>query len=209
MCRQKYVLPAALIPTNQVKIINFNFERMFFMTEIVILSGSPNRSSRSDRVLGYIGELLKAKNFSVSHLSVTDIPPEVLFHADFNHPSIKGATEQIRNAKGLIVGSPVYKASYTGVLKAFIDLLPMDVLESKPVLPLMTGGSSAHLLALEYALKPLLANLKGHPLKGIYLVDSEIDKELDIPILDTDALQRIDKQTGYFAELITRQQVTL
>ncbi len=175
------------------------------MTEIVIISGSPNAASRSDSVLGYIGGLLEDKGFSVTRLGVRDIPAEVLFTADFSHPSVADAADRIRGAKGIIVGSPVYKASYSGVLKAFIDLLPQDVLESTPVLPLMTGGSPGHLLALDYALKPLLSTLKGHALKGIYLTDDVIDKNLDIPVLDGDCLSRLEKQTAYFAELVRRQ----
>src|SRR5690606_10934597 len=104
-------------------------ERMITMSEIVIISGSPNAASRSDRVLGYIGGLLEDKGFTVTHLSVRDIPAEALFTADFSHPSVTDAAAGIRDAKGVIVGSPVYKASYSGVLKAFIDLLPQDVLE--------------------------------------------------------------------------------
>ncbi|MCM3087803.1 FMN reductase [Bhargavaea ginsengi] len=175
------------------------------MTEIVIISGSPSAASRSDRVLGYIGGLLEDKGFIVTHLSVRDIPAEALFTADFSHPSVTGAAASIREAQGVVVGSPVYKAAYSGVLKAFIDLLPQDVLESTPVLPLMTGGSPGHLLALDYALKPLLSTLKGHALKGIYLTDDVIDKNLDIPVLDGDCLSRLEKQTAYFAELIRRQ----
>lgn len=175
------------------------------MSEIVIISGSPNAASRSESVLGYIGGLLEDKHFTVSHLSVRDIPAEVLFSADFSHPSVKDAASRIRDAKGIVIGSPVYKASYSGVLKAFIDLLPQDVLEATPVLPLMTGGSPGHLLALDYALKPLLSTLKGHALKGIYLTDDVIDKQLDIPVLDGDCLGRLEKQTAYFAELVRKQ----
>ncbi len=56
----------------------------------------------------------------------------------------------------------------------------------------------SHLLALEYALKPLLATLKGQNLKGIYLIDSEVDKEEEDPILDDNTLQRTKKQLDYF-----------
>lgn len=175
------------------------------MSEIVIISGSPNAGSRSEHVLGYIGGLLEDQQFTVTHLSVRDIPAEVLFSADFSHPSVTDAAVRIRGAKGVIIGSPVYKAAYSGVLKAFIDLLPQDVLESTPVLPLMTGGSQGHLLALDYSLKPLLSTLKGHPLKGIYLTDEVIDKNLDIPVLDGDCLRRLEKQTAYFAELVHGQ----
>src|SRR5699024_4404735 len=100
---------------------------------------------------------------------------DLLIGCNFNSPIIKEATEKIKCADGVIVGSPVYKSAYSGVLKTLIDLLPQDIFERKPVLPVMTGGTKAHLLALEYTLKPLISSLKGHTLKGIYLVESEID----------------------------------
>lgn len=175
------------------------------MSEIILLSGSPFEQSGSERVLKYLGELLKQQNYTISYISVRDIPYVDLFTANYDSPKIKEITALIKNAKGIIVGSPVYKASYTGVLKTLIDILPQDILEGKPVLPLMTGGSGSHLLALEYGLKPLLAILKGHNLKGIYLINSEIDKVKDIPILDKDTLERTKKQLNYFTEFIHKQ----
>ncbi|PUB14019.1 hypothetical protein C8K15_106171 [Paenisporosarcina sp. OV554] len=74
----------------------------------------------------------------------------------------------------------------------------------------MTGGSSAHLLALEYTLKPLLATLKGKSLKGVYLVDSQIDKlKPEQPIVENEVLQRLKKQLSYFVEIINKQKVTV
>lgn len=175
------------------------------MSEIVILSGSPSEFSRSDKVLKYLGSLLSEEHFHVTHISVRDIPYEELFLGKYDSPAIQELTTLIQRAKGVIVGSPVYKGAYSGVLKALIDVLPQDVLEFKPVLPLMTGGSASHLLALEYTLKPLLATLKGHNLKGLYLLDSQIDKHLDRPIIDTDILQRTEKQLQYFIRIVNRQ----
>ena len=175
------------------------------MSEIIILSGSPSENSGSDKVLLYLGSLLEKEGLSVTHLSVKDVPYQDLFEGRYNSPSVVGITRLIQNSKGVLVGSPVYKSSYTGVLKALIDLLPPDVFEHKPVLPLMSGGSSSHLLALEYSLKPLLASLKAHNLKGIYLINEQIDKRKDTPIIDEELLQRAEKQLNYFIHLVNRQ----
>ena len=176
------------------------------MSEIVILSGSPSELSRTDLVLKYLGSLLKEEGFSITHLSIRDVPQEDLFSGKYNSPAIKDISVLIQEAKGVIVGSPVYKAAYSGVLKALLDILPQDVLQDTPVLPLMTGGSSAHLLALEYTLKPLLATLKGQNLKGVYLVDSQVDKlNPEQPIIEDEVLQRLQKQLYYFVEVINRQ----
>ncbi|WP_404452240.1 NADPH-dependent FMN reductase [Virgibacillus necropolis] len=175
------------------------------MSEIVILSGSPSEYSRSDQVLKYLGTLLKQENFSVTHISIKDVPHEDLFLGKYDSPVFKDIATLIQGAKGVIVGSPVYKGAYSGVLKALLDVLPQDVLQHTPVLPIMTGGSMSHLLALEYTLKPVLATLKGHNLKGLYLLDSQIDKQKENPIIDESILERTNKQLYYFIELVNNQ----
>jgi len=175
------------------------------MSEIVIVSGSPSESSRSDIVLRYLESLLKEEGFSVAYISIRDVPQDVLFHGTFDSPVIEEVVSLIKGAKGLIVGSPVYKAAYSGVLKSLLDLLPQDVLQGKPVLPLMTGGSQSHLLAIEYTLKPILATLKGQNLKGVYLVDGQIEKtEVANPIVHAESLSRLKKQLYYFTELLNK-----
>jgi FMN reductase len=68
----------------------------------------------------------------------------------------------------------VYKAAYTGLLKAFLDLLPQYALAGKTVLPLVTGGTSAHVLAVDYALRPVLASMGAHVGQGYFLLDQLI-----------------------------------
>ena len=72
----------------------------------------------------------------------------------------------------------VYKAAYSGVLKVFLDLLPQTALQGKVVLPLATGGSPHHMLALDYALRPVLQSLAArHILPGVYASDAQIPKD--------------------------------
>lgn len=177
------------------------------MSEIVVISGSPTKYSKSDKVLHYLGSLLEKEHFSVKHISVKDVPPEVLIFGKYDSPVIKRISKQIQGALGVIVGSPVYKAAYSGALKTLLDILPQDVLKNTPVLPLMTGGSSSHLLAIEYSLKPLLATLKGQNLKGVYLLDSQIDKHQENPIIDKEILQRTKKQLQYFIDILNKRRL--
>ncbi|WP_087974935.1 NADPH-dependent FMN reductase [Oceanobacillus rekensis] len=170
------------------------------MSDIVIISGSPSISSRSERVLHYLGSILEKEHLPVTHISVKDVNAEDLMFGNFNSLDVKRIAKIIENASGVIVGTPVYKAAYSGVLKALFDILPQDILQDKPVLPLMTGGSSSHMLALEYSLKPLLASLKGQNLKGLYFLDEHIDKTAENPIRDEETLIRTKKQLFYFIE---------
>ena len=75
----------------------------------------------------------------------------------------------------MLVATPIYKAAYSGLLKLFLDVLPADALRGKTVLPLATGGSPAHLLALDYALKPVLGALGArHLLDSVYATDAQL-----------------------------------
>ena len=100
---------------------------------------------------------------------------EALLGADFRHPAIVEATDLFARADGVVVGTPVYKASYSGVLKALLDLLPQYALTGKTVLPLATGGSTAHVLAIDYALRPVLNSMgAAHIVQGWFTLDKDI-----------------------------------
>lgn len=164
------------------------------MSKIVIISGSPTKTSKSSAISSYIENQLINQVQQVSKITVRDLPPEDLIYANFNSPEIKRALSQIEQAQAVIVVSPVYKASYTGVLKAFFDLIPEKGLADKIILPIATGGSIAHLLSLEYAFKPLFSVLGGQEIKdGIYFVDSQISyQENQLTFLDVDVEHRVN-----------------
>ena len=106
---------------------------------------------------------------------VRDFPAEDLLHARFGSPMVINLLQQIANADGLLIATPVYKASFSGALKTILDLLPERALSHKVVLPMATGGSIAHMLAVDYALKPVLSALKAQEmLHGIFAEDSQI-----------------------------------
>lgn len=179
------------------------------MSDIVLISGSPSVQSRSEKVLDFIGSTIQDSGYSVTKISVTDIPAEALMYGHYNHEKIKNAVQQIANAKSIVISSPVYKAAYTGALKAFIDLLPQDVFKHKAVLPIMTGGSLAHLLAIEYTLKPLIAILKGQSLNGVFITDEQINKTEKNPIIDQSIYDRIEKQIEYLEEAIEKRSISI
>ena len=145
------------------------------MNDIITIAGSPSRTAKSARVLGYARAAMEAKGWRVDTIAVRDLPAEDLIHARVDSPAIQSAHALLAGAQAVIVATPIYKAAYSGVLKAFLDLLPQDALRGKIVLPLATGGSPAHLLAIDYALKPVLGALGAtHVLRGVYLLDSHL-----------------------------------
>ncbi|WP_342539573.1 NADPH-dependent FMN reductase [Heyndrickxia sp. FSL K6-6286] len=173
------------------------------MNKIVILCGSPQEKSKIEVVLRHIQAILESEGFSITFLSVLDFSPVNLIKGYYNSIEIKKFTEVMEEADGVLIGSPVYKASYTGALKSLIDLLPEGALKGTPVFPLMVGGTGAHLLAIEYALKPLINSLKGKPTHGIYILDSQIDRmSKDNPIIDVEIINRLYVQLNDFVRSI-------
>ncbi|TFW09353.1 NADPH-dependent FMN reductase [Oxalobacteraceae bacterium OM1] len=142
---------------------------------ILLLAGSPSSPSRSTRLLHHVGERLAELGNRTVRIQVTDLPAEALLHADFNQSDIQHAKALVQAAEAVVVATPVYKAAYSGVLKAFLDLLPQDGFAGKLVLPLATGGSQSHMLALDYALRPVLSALGArHVLPSIYATDAQV-----------------------------------
>lgn len=142
---------------------------------ILLLAGSPSLSSRSTRLLHHVGEKLALLGHRYAKLNVRDLPALALLQADFGDETLKAAREQVADADAVVIGTPVYKAAYSGILKAFLDLLPQDGLKGKLVLPLATGGSQSHMLALDYGLRPVLSALDArHVLPSIYATEQQI-----------------------------------
>ena len=143
--------------------------------KILLLAGSPSPSSRSARLLHHLGDSLALLGHDLLRLQIAGLPAHALLHAEIAHPSLRNAREQVDEADALVIATPVYKAAYSGVLKVFLDLLPQDGLAGKLVLPLATGGSQSHMLALDYALRPVLSALSArHILPSIYATDAQV-----------------------------------
>jgi len=142
---------------------------------VVSIGGSPSVRSRSNVILERARHLLQQRGVEVVSYQVREFPAEDLLHARFDSPQVVDFQQKVEQADGLIVATPVYKASFSGALKTLLDLLPERALSHKVVLPIATGGSIAHMLAVDYALKPVLAALKAQEmLQGIFAEDSQI-----------------------------------
>ncbi|NSC24488.1 NADPH-dependent FMN reductase [Streptomyces albus subsp. chlorinus] len=151
------------------------------MAHILALTGSPTDPSRTEQLLRHVGARLSRQEgheIRLRHLAVRDLPPAPLLGADAGHPAIRQAVAAVAEADAVIVGTPVYKAAYSGLLKTFLDVLPRAALGGKHVLPLATGGSTAHVLALDYSLRPVLTALgAGGVLRGWFVLDRDIAAE--------------------------------
>ncbi|EFK2773194.1 NADPH-dependent FMN reductase [Escherichia coli] len=185
---------------------------------VITLAGSPRFPSRSSSLLEYAREKLNGLDVEVYHWNLQNFAPEDLLYARFDSPALKTFTEQLQQADGLIVATPVYKAAYSGALKTLLDLLPERALQGKVVLPLATGGTVAHLLAtggtvahllaVDYALKPVLSALKAQEiLHGVFADDSQVIDYHHRPQFTPNLQTRLDTALETFWQALHRRDV--
>ena len=176
------------------------------MAKIVVINGTPSLTSRINAVIEYAEARLSGSGFEVNRINVVELPSEDLIHTKFESEHIVKANGLVAEADAVIVVSPVYKASYTGVLKTFLDLVPQKGLAGKIVLPLFMGGSLAHLLSIDYSLKPVLSVLGArYILGGVYAVDSqvvrndlgEVELSDELKLRVNDALEELLEETNH------------
>ncbi|MFJ3462914.1 FMN reductase [Achromobacter spanius] len=80
----------------------------------------------------------------------------------------------VEQADVLVVATPVYRGSYTGLFKHFFDFIHQDALIDKPVLLAATGGSQRHALVIDHQLRPLFSFFQARTLPlGIYATDED------------------------------------
>lgn len=99
-------------------------------------------------------------------IELRDLAVEIAhtFTNGFPGPALAEAFDAVTGADGLIVVTPVFSASYSGLFKSFFDALSStdpDALAGTPVLIAATGGSARHSLVLDHALRPLFAYLRA------------------------------------------------
>jgi FMN reductase len=133
------------------------------MTRIAVISAGLSVPS-STRLLA--DRLADATREALGEVEIEIIELRPLAHALADHlltgfPSgdLAAAIENVRASDGLIVVTPVFAASYSGLFKQFFDVLEPELLDGKPVLVAATAGTARHSLVLEHALRPLFAYL--------------------------------------------------
>lgn len=173
---------------------------------VITLAGSPRFPSRSTALLSVCQRALEARGFEVIPWNIHNFQPEDLLYARFDSPALTALKADLALAEGLIVATPIYKASFSGALKTLLDLLPERALEHKVVLPLASGGSVAHMLAVDYALKPVLNALKAQEvLHGVFASDTQITHYDRQPELDALLSERIDEALETFWQALHRR----
>lgn len=138
------------------------------------VAGAPSRQSRTGIVLDRALHLFREAGCETHTVTVAELPSSSLLHREPS-PELQEALEKVAEADIVVLGSPVYKASFTGAFKCFVDSLPRRGLAGKVVLPVMVGGTPSHMLAIDHAMCPLISSEGGvSTSRGIYALEDQI-----------------------------------
>ena len=142
---------------------------------VVVVSGNPRRGSRTLTVAQALADTVRAGldgPVASQTIEVADLGPEIFAS---ERPRINGALTAISRTDVLIVATPVYKASYTGLLKLFLDQLPANALTGVTAIPVIISAAPAHTLAAELHLRPLLVELGASvPTRGLAITEAQL-----------------------------------
>jgi FMN reductase len=115
-------------------------------------------AAATDRALRLYDERL-----DIEVIELRDLAHEITDNllTGFPAPALAKALETVTRADAVIVVTPVFSASYSGLFKSFFDVLEDGALAGTPVLLGATAGTARHSLVLEFALRPLFAYLRA------------------------------------------------
>jgi len=143
----------------------------------VVVVGNPKPMSRTRAAAELVAEKLTG-SAPTYVIDVVDLGVGLLGWGD---PKVAEAKEIVKSADSLVVASPTFKATYTGLLKLFLDQFGQGELGQVTTFPLMLGGSYMHGLAPELTLRPVLVEIGAScPAPSLYLLDSDYETSPDL-----------------------------
>ena len=151
---------------------------------IVAVSGGLNSPSKTESLIqAILDELSEAISIKVHFIKLSEIGP-LLGGAIYRNQlpqRVQDDLAAVEAADALIVGTPVYRASFTGLFKHFFDFVEQTALVDVPVLLAASGGSDRHALVLEHQLRPLFSFFQAQTLPiGVYATDRDFTPEYTV-----------------------------
>ncbi|OUM39644.1 FMN reductase [Arthrobacter sedimenti] len=139
------------------------------MTKVTVVTAGLGVPSSSRMLADLLSDALKAElslsgsDATIDVLELRDHAVDIAHHlvSGFAPPALAAAIRNVTDADALIVVSPVFSGSYSGLFKSFFDVIDSTALEGMPVLLGATGGSARHALVLEHAMRPLFSYLRA------------------------------------------------
>ena len=143
--------------------------------KIAVVTGNPKPASRTHGVALAVAGALAAALPGAAADPVADLAEHASRLFVSSDEELSRLTAAVAAADVAIFASPTYKASYTGMLKAFLDRYGGNGLAGTVAVPVMTGGWAGHALAVEVHLRPVLVELGATvPARGLYVTEPEL-----------------------------------
>jgi FMN reductase len=148
------------------------------MPTVGLVVGNPKAQSRTLELATQVATAATAAagldGADVLKIDLAELGPQLF---DWSSSGVRKAVDGIRSCALVVVASPTYKASYTGLLKSFLDWFSTSDLQGVTVVPVMTGAGARHALAVEIHLRPVLVELGATlPTRGLYVTESELEE---------------------------------
>jgi len=135
-----------------------------------VIVGNPKPRSRTQQAANLVAERLAGEPASLS-VDLTDLGAALL---DWSDSRVTDLVAAVATSDLVVFASPTYKATYTGLLKLFLDRIGGGALAGVTAVPVMLGGHWQHAMASDLLLKPVLVELGATcPARGLFLLESE------------------------------------
>jgi FMN reductase len=122
----------------------------------------------------------------------------------FAAPALESVINAVVSADGLIVVTPIFSTSYSGLFKSFIDVIDPDALTGKPVLIGANAGTARHSLAIDYAIRPLFAYLHAEAMPtGVFAASADWGDSGESAVRPLQ--ERVDRGAAELATAILRR----
>lgn len=173
---------------------------------IVAISGNVQRPSKSRSLAGAIAAAIARQlPASIEQYDILDAQPGLgtaLARAELTPEALK-VVEAIEQSDVLVVSTPTYKGSYTGLFKHLIDFVDMKALSGRPVVISATGGAARHALLIEHQLRPLFGFFSALTIPtGIFAEDRQFEGHVPT---DPALLERIELAARQVVAAFPRQ----
>ena len=157
------------------------------------ISGSPSPASSPRLLVEQALALVAGRGWETDLIDLSALPAGALL-ARGEDPAVSAALDRVAAARILVIGTPVYRATYTALLKTIFDLMPQDHLAGKVAVLIATGAIAEHMLAIDHGLRPLVASLAGvSTAMGIYATPGDFEEGVPGPALAQRLADAIDE----------------